>query len=312
MPITTFKSIRMNALAYSLYIGRNSIFQILHKFGCSLSKMDELFFSQGVSALDIICFKGFSEMIKYYLPYYIETYPNGRNKERLFSIEIKNGEDVLKASESLTPIQTLVRHGHIQALTVVCEFFIEKSSIPYEFDLNYRDEKGENSPLIACRYGNYNMVKFLYHKCGCTFTELNNAKENAIQIATAGSRIYPSLQYTKIVSFLVKVVGISITYNYEETLLLAENRELIAFIECALQEKSLFIKKEDLEKMCCKTQEKNNESQSLDGKSYLGQNFMLLYKKEYGDHTDSVPSSIIDCENSATSFIGSCLLEFHK
>lgn len=311
MPITTFKSIRMNALGYSLYIGRHSIFEILHKFGCSLGKMDELFISQGVSALDIICFKGFPELIKYYLPFYVEAYPNGKHKERLFSIEVRNGEDFLKASEHLTPIQTLVRHGHIQALTVVCEFFIGKASIPYEFDLNYCDEKGENSALIACRYGNYPMVKFLYHNCGCKFTELNNAKENAIQIATAGSRIYPALQYTKIVSFLVNIAGVNITYNYEETLLLAENRELIAFIECALQERSLLVKKEDLEKTYCKNQEKVHESQSSDGKSYPGQNFMILYRKEYGDLSDSVPSSIIDCGNSMTSFIGS-MLEFHK
>ncbi|OMJ74885.1 hypothetical protein SteCoe_26092 [Stentor coeruleus] len=311
LPITKTKLFQMNALGYSLYIGRYRIFEILHKFGCSLSKMDELFYSQGVSALDIICFKGFSDIIRYYLPFYIEAYPNGKYKEILFSIEVKNGEDVLKPSENFTPIQTLVRYGHIQALTVVCEFFIGKSLIPHEFDLNYCNEEGENSALIACRYGNYAMVKFLYHKCGCKFTELNKAKENAIQIAVAGSRVYLVLEYTKIVSFLVNVVGVNITYNYEETLLLAENRELIAFIECALQKSSLPVRKEDLEKKCCKNQDKTHESQSSDGKSYQEQNFIVLYRKEYEDYTDSVPSSIADCGNSITSFVGS-MLEFHK
>lgn len=311
-PIISIKTLQLNAMGYCLLLGRYSIFEIFVKFGCSMQKMDELFFSQKFSALDIICFKGYSEILNYYLPYYVENYPEGKQKEKKLTIEIREEEYFFKQAENLTPIQTLVKYGHMQGINIICDYFIGGAEIPYEFDLSYRDDYGESSPLIACRYGNYPMVKFLYQKCGCNFSALNKAKENAIQIAAGGSRIRPGLQYYQIIEFLINVAGLDVVYNYEETLILAESSEIISLIEQKLKEKGIKAKKFELEKIPSSDPEKTPENEMHSNQSQLKFNFLSLYKDKYGDENDSVPSSIGLGGESLGSFFGSTLSEFHK
>ncbi|OMJ77827.1 hypothetical protein SteCoe_22494 [Stentor coeruleus] len=311
-PIISIETLQLNAMGYCLLLGRYSIFELFNKFGCSMQKMDELFFSQQFSALDIICYKGYSDILNYYLPYYVENYPEGKQNEKKMTIEMREDEYFFKQAEKLTPVQTLVKYGHIQGINVVYDYFMGKSEIPYEFDLSYRDEYGENSSLIACRYGNYPMVKFLYKKCGCNFSALNKAKENAIQIATGGSRIHPGLEYYQIIDFLISVAGIDVAYNYEETLLLAESNEIISFIEEKLRERGIKAKKYELERQPCSDPERTPESEMYFNRSQSRFNLLAMYNEKLLEANDSIPSSIECGGESLGKFFGSSLSEFHK
>ncbi|OMJ78401.1 hypothetical protein SteCoe_21774 [Stentor coeruleus] len=207
-----------------------------------------------------------------------------------------------------------VQYGHINVVTIINEYFRNSSNIPFEVDLEQQDEStGENAALIACRHGNYTMVKFLHQKCGANFMIRNKVGESAIQIATAGSRLHPHLQYLQIIVYLVDVAGIDIKYNYEETLLLAEDKEIIEFIEKKLKILGINTKKIEIEKAASEPERNNGDGPIEQGEQFESRrfNFMTMYAVSCGDKDDSLVSSISD-NHSMNSLFGSTISEFHK
>lgn len=316
--LCSVRGLKLNALGYALFLGRNEIFQCLHKAGCSLSITENLLHTQGINLIVLICSKGYSDILNYYLPIYIENHINDKPHDKTFTIDF-NFDTGSKppVRTTYTAIQMAVQYGHISIVTIINDYFRNSSNIPFEIDLEQQDENtGENAALIACRHGNYPMVKFLHQKCGANFIIKNKVGESAIQIATAGSRLHPHLQYLQIIVYLVDVVGIDIKYNYEETLLLAEDKEIVEFIEKKLKLLGINAKKIEVERAASEPG-KNRE----DGHFEHGEqaehvetrrfNFMTMYAVSCGDKDDSLVSSISD-NHSMNSLFGSTLSEFHK
>lgn len=310
--ICNMKSLKLNALAYSLFLGRNSIFQALHKSGCSLQAAELLLQKQGVTAIALICCKGYCDMLSYYLPFYTESHNNDKPQDKTFTIDF-NG-DLEKMPESKlksTAVHMAIQYNHIGIVTIINEFFKNSSQVPFELDLEYQDEiSGENSALLACRHGNYPMVRFLHQKCGANFMIRNKVGESPIQIAAAGSRLHPHQQYLQIIMYLVDTVLVDVLYNYEETLLLVEDKEIIDFIEKKLKSHGITLKKKEIEKAATFIEkEKTDEVEDLVPNRRF--NFMTMYAVSCGNKDDSLLSSISD-QHSLDSIFGSTLSEFHQ
>ncbi|OMJ85443.1 hypothetical protein SteCoe_13200 [Stentor coeruleus] len=310
--ICTVRGLKLNAMGYALFLGRNTIFQLLYKVTCSLSSTENLLQHQGIYLITLICSKGYSDILSFYLPLFIEKHSNDKPNDKSFTLDfnIETGPKST-AKTNYTAVQMAVQYGHISIITIINEYFRNDMNIPYELDIEYQDENtGENCALIACRYGIYPMVKFLHQKCGANFMIRNKVGESAVQIATAGSRLHPHLQYLQIIVYLVDVVGVDIKYNHEETLLLAEDKEIIEFIEKKLRVLGVSAKKIELEK----TSSEPGKVHEEDGQEHIESrrfNFMTMYAVSCGDKDDSLCSSISD-NRSVNSLFGSTLSEFHK
>ena len=245
--ITEVKSYKLSPLAYSLFIGAHRSFKYLYEKGASLNAMDEILDSQGISAINVICLKGHLELLKFYLPIFLSRSNSVVLTERSFTLDFKESITNLKKNRELA-MHSACRGGMIGIINYLYNFFKNKPTIPKDFDLNaLDDENGESISLLACRFGNFTLVKMLNESCQADFKTLNLQKENALMVCVSGYKRNPSYCYIECVQYLVEVVEIDLTYNCEELLLVAENAEIVSYLERKLEEREIYVKKKDLE-----------------------------------------------------------------
>ena len=310
--ITNVKLLRLNALAYSLFLGRSEIFQILHRAGCSLHSMEVLLESQGIISLTLMCCNGFSDILNYYLPFYNANHNKEEQDteiEKSFTIDLSPDPRFRLCSKTTyTALQIAVQYEHLLVVMAVFKYFKRVKNVPFQLDLDYKhEESGENCALIACRFGNYTMMKFLHERCGANFMIKNKLGENAVQVAVAGSRAYPHKGYFEIISYLVEVVGIDLAENYEEVLILAEDRRIVNYLERKLKEYGIFRQKNEIENIT-PGMEQEDICSSRNSPQF---DFLNMYTRNCGENEQSFVSSI-SAKNSMYSIFGSTISQFHK
>ena len=303
--ICSINSIKLNAMGYSLYIGRYKTFEALHKLGCSLSHTETLLFNQGISIIQLLCVKGYEELLAYYLPYYSENYVE-KVQEKTITIDLSQESYPRYVPKvTYTPVQLAVQKHHLSVIKKIQEYYYKEfSTIPIELDIDHPDDLlGENCALISCRFGNYAIIKYLHQKCRANFLIKNKRGESAIQIAAAGSRMFTRIKYLQIIAYLVDIVNVDLKYNYEETLLLLEDSEIIEYIIKKLKQYGIFTNKNEIEKIPTLPQnsiitepefEKNNGKKKFD--------FANIYSLACINNEDSLGSSI----SEKNSFISVC------
>ena len=245
-PITTINSFQLNALSYALFLGRSTIFKQLISLGCSISEMDSLLFSQNIPALSLICCKSYSELLICYLPFYVLNHSKDepRDKSAMAEFHLTMRAD---CRSTYTAVQLAVQYSHINIITIIHDYFKNSQQVPFELDLNYCDEvTGENSALIACRYGNYPMIKYLHQHCKADFMALNRLGENAVQVACRGSRVYTRMMFGQVIAYLLEIIEIDVRYKYQETLLILEDKKIIAYVEQKLMVLGICAKKSEI------------------------------------------------------------------
>ena len=302
-PILKVNQIELNALAYCLYLNRTGLFTLLHKLGCDVQKMEKLLLDQGISPMHFICVRGFSDLLSYYLSYYdIKSTAQSFSNSSFYSEFFSNFES------EYTPVQLATQLGHVGIIDVVHTYFAE--SAPFELNLNQPNGKtGENCPLIACRFGNYSMVRYLHKKCNGDFLLKNKHGQSAIQIAVENAKIKPHLKYLDIIVYLVEIIGVNLRYNYEEILLLAEDEEIVKYVEARLEKFGISAKKAEIIKESEKKTEKPPET-CMDSLNIPQFNYLNLYSIQVDK--ESSASSFHKSDQSFNSIFGSNLSEFHK
>ena len=214
--------------------------------------MEKLFLQQGKTALEILCLNGNLDVLKYYLPIFLST--NNLDSppipEDSISIDFQKSTLVeTKLNHTYTPIHLACEHGNLHIIDYLFKFFHDKPSVPSLLNLDFQDENsGENCALIACRKGNYPMVKFLHEVCGANFRIVNKRYENAILITAVASKRRPTHNYYDVFVYLIDVIGLDITYMHEEVMLLLEDRSMIKLFETKLQKKGINSLKNTVEK----------------------------------------------------------------
>lgn len=256
----------INLLAYSLYQGRADMFKFIHKsLNADLTSMESLLDLQGKSGLSIICESNFLELFDYYAPlYFIMQKSQKKGRKRLKeTIEFSEKYDkIIEIIENpkdctYTPIQRACFNGHIGMVGAAAELGKKMEVVPMELDVNYIDDQtGDNCALIACKTGNYNMIKFLHSTHSCDFSILNKSQENALQILAASARVRHLSEFLPCFTYLIDKVNVDFTYNYQETLLLLEYEKVIDYFLNKLASIGIKASKAELETQESKKLEK--------------------------------------------------------
>ena len=249
-PFFKMENFNGNFLCYALYRGKAKVFTYLLKtLDCSLSEMEEIFIEAKLDPMTIICKKGHLNLLKVYLPEYLQGFENRKMslKEKSLTISFSNNPVPSPTQPTYTPIHVACINSHIHIIHYLTEFF---SNIipPTSLDIHYKDEMtGENCALLAVRAGNFVMIKHLHEYAKANFHIKNNYKEGALQILAASSKSNSSFQFTDCMMYLIDVVKIDITYMHEETLLLLECKFMIKLLEERLKVLGILVTKKELE-----------------------------------------------------------------
>ncbi|CAG9311005.1 unnamed protein product [Blepharisma stoltei] len=301
--ITIAKGLSLNALGFALWLGKIDIFVFLHTtFKADLLQCELILEKQSTSILEIICKQGYGELMDYYLPIYLENFHDNAHSKAVESLTIDLEKSKLydyKPKGTYTPIQIACEKGYINILSSVHTFFKEYHYCPSQLDIDYQDEKtGENCALIACKQGNFSMIKFLHEVCSANFKAINRKNEGALQILAAASKKKPAQGLYTCFEYLVETVKVDVMYMYEETLLLTDNKAIIGYIENKLLSKGVRVKKVEIEAKIMG----ENASQA----NFSNDSIYLDLKKclDNDDDKKSMPSSVFPVEND-TGFCSS-------
>lgn len=243
------KTISLTPLSYSLLSGKKHIFKYLYDKGASLTKMDQNLSTYNLTAIDIVCEKDYSELLEFYLPLFLKNLEEGPSNIESMDPTLNLGtySDVSVVNYS-TPMQKACEKGSIAIVVFIYKYFKNKKFIPRIFDINYPNEKtGETCALIACRKGNYAMVKALHKICQADFFVKNRYDENAIMISVCAYKFDKKGEYLNIIKYLVEKIGIDVGYMHEEVLMLSDCEELTFYLEQQLVLKKIYSTKEEVD-----------------------------------------------------------------
>ena len=245
------KNTYLSFLAYAVLLGRSKVYQFLiQKLNASVTAVEEIFVEEGQSVINFICKKGYLELLKAYLPRYLSNYYSEEklmyDKNSTLSFSTYNLTHT-NSHSTYTPIQIACNYGYIAMIMYLNDYFTNQA-LPNQFDVHYIDETtGENCALIATRTGNFIMMKVLFEKLRANFHLKNKNNEGALQIIAAATKNYTALYFLECIMYLIEVVQIDITYMYEETLLLLENRIIISYIEDKLRSLGINTSKREID-----------------------------------------------------------------
>lgn len=257
-PIFKINQCDMNALGYALYLGASDIFIYLFQdCKAKLSAMNKFYMLLGKRPIDILCELGHFALFENYLPLYLkkdlineDSFDEEESEELSIFARSKGTKShtiekskVVVPISTMTPMQRIVEKGRLSMLKYVFEYFKNRPD-NQEFSVNYLDEtSGENCALIACRTGNLDLIRYLYETCHADFHILNKRKENAIQIAAVWSKKRKQKKFKDCIKYLVEAVGVDYTYEFEETLLVLEDKSIIHYLEDKLLEDGISVHK---------------------------------------------------------------------
>ncbi|OMJ86049.1 hypothetical protein SteCoe_12483 [Stentor coeruleus] len=243
----------MNFLGYTICIGSEKCYLCLvHKLKSSISITEDIFKKHKLYIINYICEKGHIDILKHYIVYYISNLKkyeeDGNNKTYCLSFSSINQYSENK--KIFTPVQLACLMGHINILYYLQNYFAE-SIPPYTLNIHHINEiTGDNCALIAVKTCNFMMMKMLFEMGYADFHVKNKNGEGGLQILAIASKSSNFVEYFECFVYLVEVVGVDITYMYEETLMLLDNSIIISYMEEKLKENGISIRKIDLEGTC--------------------------------------------------------------
>ncbi|CAG9325398.1 unnamed protein product [Blepharisma stoltei] len=301
-PLLQIQGVDINTLAFAIRIGKTNIVKFLiENCKAKIEAMNQIYSSIGKTPMDVICEYGHLDLLKYYLPIYLESKEIRStdfsfHEDSLEDLSIFNSKTMKKSlNRGPTAIQRACERGKIEIVDYLTDYFKEKS-VPDEFNVHFEDERtGENCALISCRNGNLVLAMLLYKKCNANFHKLNKRSENAVQLAAIGANKYPYRKYFDLIKFLVEDLEVDIAYQYEETLMLSENKLITSYLESKLLQRGLDkAKKKFIEKENAIKQETHDELTGLspeiiDRLASAGRNFEFteIFKEELNEKSHS-------------------------
>lgn len=295
--IIVLQEVQLNSLSYAFRAGQCHAARFLIEEGrASIRKLYETYAQIGRTPMDILCEFGFLDMVQYFLPIHmrereskeVESGDEANEEMSIFDEKINKKATTMKSEATmriLSPYQPSIHraceHGHMDIVKWLHSQFHGQQP-PEEFDINSTDEKmGENCGFMACRSGNFPLVRYLYEDCHADFFRLNKRRESALQVAIIGSKRRPDISFLNILKYLVEIIGIDVTYEYEETLLICEDKVLVYYLESQLHQRGVVASKckVDLDNSLSRNRPRrqlSQRSQELDQKCrHLGDRFQL-------------------------------------
>jgi len=250
--LLTLQEVPLSALAYAFRAGQSEIARFLiEEANASLKKLYETYQLINRSPLDIACEYGFLSLVQYFLPIHLQesckwTQPeiSTEGPDDLSLFADSQGRIKVKAVVSVQPaVHKACEHGHLAVVKYLHELYRGKTP-PTDCNVHEVDERaGENCALIAARTGNLTMIRYLHEVCTADFNKLNKRSETAIQIALIAAKRRPNGNFGGCIRYLVETVGVDLVYQYEETLLICEDKSLVDYLESRLASRGIVVSK---------------------------------------------------------------------
>lgn len=327
-PIVKIYSQDMNALGYALFLGHTEAFSIILELGrAKLSLMTKLYANLSKRPIDIICELGHKKLLEFYLPLYLKKSDKLEEEDSdSISLSFTMSKNIKSQTQEkskliftvpiISPLHRACEKGKLPIIQFLFEHFAGKS-IPPEFNVHYQDEQtGDNCALVSCKTGMVDIMKYLYEVCKADFHLLNKRKENAIQVLAVWSKKRKQKKFFECFRYLIETVCVDYTYEYEETLLVLEDRDIIFYLEEKLRADGISINKSRIDDKYSLS--KGRIPPSIDpvmevklsrvrGKKF---NFKELFKEELEESKGQI--SPIELEQSYQNLSSITLLEFNK
>ena len=242
-PIIKIYSHDMNPLGYALFLGFTETFSVILELGkAKLSAMNKLYANLGKRPIDVICEQGHRQLLEFYLPFYLakndeiedsdeESISLSLSRSKNTKSHINEKSKSLLPTETISPLHKACEKARVNIVQFVWDYF-KKKTVPNEFDVHYQDEySGNNSALVACKTGSLELIKFLHEQCKVDFHIFNKRKESAIQILAVWSKKKKQKKFKECFKYLIETVGVNYTYEFEETLLILDDKSIIMYLE---------------------------------------------------------------------------------
>ena len=173
-----------NALGISFLENKPQFIKLLMNQPSLFGEMMISFHKSKFSLMNYLCEKDYLNCIKIII--------NQTDYESLLSRNINKIKSISFNSsliETFIPeyaIITAANFGSIKTIDYFYKNFSRLNDPPEDFSFKTCDNKGENIELIACRTGNFLLVKYLYKCCKAKFDKINYNGENALIVCLSG------------------------------------------------------------------------------------------------------------------------------
>lgn len=243
---TKYSKVITNPMGLSLIFGYHDMFKFMLESGCSPFEMEKCFSITQFSTMEHICYKGYIEILKLYLPITLIEHSNlNNNSPQTYSILMSTSHFMKSGS---LPIHQACKRGREDIISYLYKYFKGSESIPKEYDIESLEEcTGENCALIACRCGHLGLIEFLYTECQANFHIINNYNENAIIVTIAGMNRNPHTRYVQVIKYLVEEVKIDVKFMYEEALYLAKSKPVYDYLAEKLRKDGIVVEKKNID-----------------------------------------------------------------
>ena len=242
----------LSPLGYAMVLGKFRVFQFIHKLGASLLALEELLVGQGKSIFEIVCENGYNDIFKYLIEdsEYNPMLQSIITSEGALTLDFEQSKLYEKEeNNNKNPIILAVELGYINIIDTCYKFMEIGKRSPYFINLHHIDDKtGENYGLIACKKGQYLLVKYLYKTCKADFHLMNKRSENALVITAYGSKKYRDERYLMVFVYLIEEVKVDYLSHYEEILMILEDKRIIRYFNKILFNSGIDPDKQNLEK----------------------------------------------------------------
>ena len=255
-PVIRIESINFSPLAFCLVSGNlNNFVYLVESMNASISAMEYLLERQGLNGLDILVEKGSLEMLQFYLPKYRTLFPG-----RFFALE--ESETSCSYTKTCgyrrTPVHIAIERGFLPVLQYLNKT-LNSGYVPDKYNIHFIDEySGENSALIASKRCHLDIVKYLNEECGADFNLKSKRNENCLHLAAFGSKSNP-LKAFEVIKYLVEEVKLDIVFQFEELLLILDDRRILDYVEAALKTRGIKCTKQEVERAYCFLKDKKLE-----------------------------------------------------
>lgn len=239
-PVMKVNSYNFTLLSFCVWQGSHRSFKHLYeKHKACLKEMEKNLNDYNLSTLSLILTHNSIELLKYFLPIYIEQFAVfNENSTASFC----SGS---QADPIYTPIQQACEAGNIIALSVVHNYCIGKSFVPQTLDIEYQESiRGENCVLIACRTLDYQMIRFLHTIVNANFHVTNKKGEDPVTVLFISNSSAPKEYFMKSLIYLVESVSLDIAHIYTNLLPLALDMETVNYLETRLKAFGICINKQ--------------------------------------------------------------------
>ncbi|OMJ72655.1 hypothetical protein SteCoe_28851 [Stentor coeruleus] len=240
--IGEIENIKLNILGYALWTGKVEPFAYIHKvLNASIKSMEDLFIKSELTSLHVVCAKGHLDLLKYYLPYYlneITEMPETKGFSSQIFIEETSNQNISQPQPRHLPIHILIIQENFPMLNFIHTYFANKTHIPRLLDMEYKEEiTGENCVLLACRKGNYKLIYFFHKICKLNFSVKNHAEHNGINVLLDGCKTGDSKNVLNCLRYLVENVGLDVEHMYDFNLKATQDKEVVRYLEGRLLSK---------------------------------------------------------------------------